>query len=146
MAIPASYSEATLKAYMHAVLAAVATTLGWTVDGGHYDEAANEAVAAYGVDDVADVSGRDNIRKLRALARREVWRAVMQATASHYDLNTDGASRDRSQIHAHAAAQYAMADAECEALGADALTGAAYQAGADTISYADPYGPPGSEA
>ena len=56
MAIPAGYTEATLKEYMHTVLGPVATTLGWTVADGDYDEAANEAVAAYGVDDVAAVA------------------------------------------------------------------------------------------
>ncbi len=113
MAIPASYTETTLKAYMHSTLGPVASTLGWSVDGSSYDEAADEAIAAYGVDDVTGIMGRDNIRKLRALARREAWRAVMQATTSHYDLNTDGASRNRSQIHAQATEQYAMADSEC---------------------------------
>jgi hypothetical protein len=141
MAIPAGYTEATLKEYMHTVLGPVATTLGWTVADGDYDEAANEAVAAYGVDDVAAVAGREAIRALRAVARREVWRAVMGATASHYDLTTDGASRHRSQTHAQARAMFALADGECAALGvADAA--AAYQVGAEPIAYEDPYGTP----
>lgn len=141
MAMPAGYTEATLKAYMHAVLGPVATTLGWTVDGGSYNEAANEAIAAYGVDDVETVAGRDAIRALRAVARREAWRAVMQATASHYDLTTDGASRHRSQMHAQAREMFALADGECTALGVDASS-ATYQVGADPIGYGDPYAAP----
>jgi hypothetical protein len=136
MAIPGAYSDSTLKAYMHSVLGAVATTLGWSVAGGHYDEAVNETVAAYGVDDVTTVAGRDNIRHLRALARREVWRAVMQATVSHYDLSTDGAQRSRSQIHTQAKEMFVQSEVDCTAYGD------AYTVGIDAIAYGDPYLPP----
>jgi hypothetical protein len=136
MSIPASYTETTLATYMHTILGPVAATLGWSVAAGSYDEPVNEALAAYGVDDIADISGRANITKLRALARREVWRAVMQATASHYDVKADGANRSRSQIHTQAKAAYELA---CiDALSYDP----AYIVGVTTVDYADPYLPP----
>jgi len=122
MAIPASYTETTIKYYLHDMLGAVATMLGWSPDGADYDEAVDEAIASYGVDDISAITGRDNVRKLRALARREVWRAVMQATTGHYDVTTDGASRNRSQMHVQAREQFDLADAACMSYGEDGYT------------------------
>lgn len=137
MALPAGYTEGTLAAYMHDVLGPVATALGWTVLAGNYDEAVNEAVALMDTDDVTTITGREAIMALRTAARREVWRAVMQATAGHYDLSTDGASRHRSQMYKQAQMQFALADSELGMLG----IGAAYVATIETVDYGDPYGP-----
>jgi len=145
MALPASYTETSLATYMHTLLGPVALTLGWSVAAGSYDEPVNEALGAYGVDDIADVTGRANIVKLRVLARREVWRAVVQATASHYDVNADGSSRHRSQIQAQA--REALALAEIDALPYDA----AYAARVTPVHHGrygderDPYEPPDDE-
>lgn len=137
MALPAGYTEATLSAYMHAVLGPVATALSWTVVAGSYQEAVNEAVALMATDDVTTIAGREAIMALRAAARREVWRAVMQATAGHYDVNTDGASRDRSQMHKQALEQFTLADSDLAMLG----VGTTYAATIETVDYGDPYGP-----
>ena len=62
MAAPTSYNEAELKDYMDTMLGATATVLTWTVAGGQYDEAVNETLLAYGVDDIDEIIGRANIR------------------------------------------------------------------------------------
>lgn len=135
MALPASYTEAELAAYMHSVLGSVATALGWSVAGESYVEPVNETLAAYGVDDIAAISGRANIVKLRALARREVWRAVVAQSAAHYDVTADGASLTRSQIQAQAREQLRLAEIDC-------LTyDPAYRVSVTGIDHNDPYKP-----
>lgn len=102
MAAPSSYTESTFKAYLHTVLGAVADVLGWTTGDGDYDEVVNETLLAYGTDDITSVSGRDNIRALRALGRAEAWRAVVVETATDFDFQADGGDYKRSQIHQQA--------------------------------------------
>lgn len=137
MAYPAAYTEQSLAEYMHATLGAMATRLGWTVDDGHYTEAVNEAVAAYGTDDVEGISGRDNLRTLRALARREVWRLVLQSLAAYYEFSTDGQSFKPNQMSEQAQAALLQAEAECAALGID---DGAYSVSIDSVIYpGDPY-------
>jgi hypothetical protein len=119
------------------MLGNVATVLGWDEASGHYDEPIAEAVAAYGADAIGDISGRDNLRKLRALARREVWRAVMQAAAAHYDFTTDGQSFKRSQLYTQAEKAFQQAEADCLALG---VADSGYSVGRESIIYPmDPY-------
>lgn len=102
MAAPSSYTEETFRAYLDTALGAVADVLGWTTGAGDYDEAVNETLLAYGVDDITSVRGRDNIRALRALGRAEIWRAVVAETASDFDFRADGGDYKRSQIHTQA--------------------------------------------
>lgn len=138
MAYPSGYTEQSLAEYMHATLGAMAARLGWTVDGDHYDEAVNEAVAAYGADDIASITGRENLRKLRALARREVWRAVVQSVAAYYEFSTDGQSFKPNQMSTQARAALAQAEADCVALGAG--DDANYSVVIDSVIYpGDPY-------
>lgn len=112
MSAPTSYTEATLASYMHSVLGDVATALGWAAGTASYGEAVNEALLVYGVDSISSVSGRDNIAKLRALARVEAWRQVAAYTAGGYDFTADGASYQRSQMHAQAMASMRTAEAD----------------------------------
>lgn len=137
MALPTGYTEATFKAWLHAELRDVASALSWTVDGGDYNEIVNEALFAYGADDIEAIAGRDNLRKLRALGRVELWRAVMSALAGDYDYRTEsGASYSRSQAHAQAKANYEQALTE-------ALPWSdAYEIGLTSVIYDDYYNPP----
>ena len=140
MAYPSSYTESTLKGYMHTVLADVATVLGWAT-ATHYGEAVNEAVAAYGVDDVTAIAGRTNLYKLRALARREAWRAACGALAAKFDFSADGHAVKRSDLYNHAQAE--LQRAESEALAFDAASG--YNVGTASVEYSDDwYEPPES--
>ncbi len=112
MAAPSAYTEAELKAYIHTALGAVASSLGWTVNAGSYDEIVNDALLAYGVDDIASVSGRESIAKLRALSRLMAWRAVVSETATDYNFSADGGSYSRAQVNEMARAR--VADLETE--------------------------------
>lgn len=132
MPVPTSYTEEQLATFMHGCLGDVATELGWSVDGGSYSEAVTEALLAY---DVADIADATDMRKLRALARREAWRAAVASLAARYDFTADGASHHLSQIHA--AAQAALAAAEADAARYDT----AYQVTATPVHYGDPYLP-----
>jgi hypothetical protein len=106
MPAPTSYTEAELAAFMHSVLRSVATQLGWSAPGS-YTEVVNEVLLAYGVDDIASAT---NIQQLRLLARREVWRAVVEETAGDYDVRSkDGAEAKRAQINTNARAAYKLA-------------------------------------
>lgn len=108
MAAPTAYTESELAAFMVNMLSQVAGVLGWTglVD---LQTAVDETLLAYGVDDVAQAT---DIRKLRALGRREAWRAAMQATTADFDFSADGGRYDRSQVHAQAAAMFQQAEVD----------------------------------
>lgn len=103
MALPTAYTEPELSAFMHAVLGDVATALGWSTDDERFDEAVNDTLLAYGVDDIDDAT---DIPKLRALARIEAWRAATDSLASRFDLSADGQSASRSQMVEHARGRY----------------------------------------
>lgn len=109
MPVPTGYDEATLAAYMHAVLGRVAAILGWTAPAS-YVEVVNDVTLACGAAVIEDVT---DIRKVRALARREVWRAAVNGLVASYNLTADGATFNRSQITAQArsALQIAITDA-----------------------------------
>ena len=118
MTTPTSYTEATLAAYMHATLGDVASALGWAAGTASYGEAVNETLIAYGAADIATVSGTEGIAKLRALARVESWRQVASYTAGAFDFSADGATYNRSQIHAQAVKALALAEADAMRYGA----------------------------
>lgn len=121
MALPVAYTETALAEYLHGELnrAGFATDLGWSVAGDDYEEPVNDALALYGVDAIADVSGRDNIMRLRALARLALWQAVARATVHYRDAETpDGTSARLSQVHAQARALASAAEAEATQWGA----------------------------
>lgn len=121
MAVSTTMTEDDLKDYMHATLRSVADVLGWLPAHGDYDEPANDALLAVGVTTAASVSGIAAIRRLRAAARVEAWRAAMNETAGDYDFRReDGADFKRSQAHAQAAAMFAREQDKATALGVTA--------------------------
>lgn len=137
MPVPVSYTEATLAEYMHNVLGAVADALGWSVAGDSYAEAITETLLACDVADIAQLSGADDMRKLRAIARREVWRAVVHATTAHYDMSADGLSAHRSQINEQA--HKMLVAAEIDAALYDDTAGG-WRVSAEKVSHEDdPY-------
>lgn len=115
MPTPTAYTEETLAAYMQDVLGEVASALGYD-PGASYTEAVNEAVVQYGVDDISEVSGRDAVRLLRALARVQAWQKVINDTAGDYDFKTDKTTFNRSQVHKQALSNLSMARAEAQTL------------------------------
>jgi len=116
MPVPTSYDESTLAAYMRTVIGPLADVLGWT-ETAAYAEPIAETLLALAIADLADVTDRRDIQRLRAVARREVWRAVAGATAGNYRFSTDQQSFDRQQVYEHAQAEYQRAARECQALG-----------------------------
>lgn len=134
MPIPTTYSEETLAIFLDTALGAVADVLGWTVEIGSYDEIVNETLLAYGQTDLTQVTGTANLRKLRALGRRELWRAVVEQTSAKYDIKEDNASLSRSQIHKMALESLGKAEAEA------AEYDDRYRVGIDRLEYKhDPY-------
>jgi len=133
MAAPITYTEEALSLYMMSVLGPVASMLDWLTTPA-YDEAVSETLLAYGVGAIASVTGAANIKKLRTLARREAWRAVVQATVTQHDFSEAGASYSLSQIHEQALAALKLADADALAYDPN------YRIGVDKITRPhDPY-------
>lgn len=134
MPAPTAYTEESLAEYMHTALGPVASALKYSVEGESYAEAVNEALLAFPVDDIADVSGRDNIRKLRMLALFFAWKMVAAHTAGDFDYSADNAGFSRSQVHA-------QAKASMEALRTDLLEfDPAYAVTVTTVTHRhDPY-------
>lgn len=111
MPVPTIYTEKSLADFMHDQLGEVAELVngGLVVgvsDAGSYKEAVNETLIVYGV---SDIIYANDIKKLRALARREVWRKVMEATAGNYRFGSDREQYYRNEIYDHAEKQFARA-------------------------------------
>ncbi len=138
MAIPSSYTELQLQDYMLTVTKAVSDAIGLTSD--LFEEATNDVLAIYGVEDIADAN---NVHKLRTLARVEAWRVVIDATAVEYDQSRDSGETQvwdkRNQLHTNAVKQLERAKADANEYGylpADSV-GNTITIGA--IVYDDPY-------
>lgn len=115
MAAPTAYAtEDEFATYLHGVLGDddVARQLGWSVTGGDYGEAIDEALLRLGADAITEFSGRQEMRKLRAVGRRELWRLVAQRTAGNHDSETEGGTTSYSQVHKQAVTMFKIADAE----------------------------------
>lgn len=113
MSIPASYTEATLKAYLHAEVGNIASALGWSVDGGEYDEPVNDALLMYGESDIENIDSTEGVRKLRLLGLLAAWRKAASHLAGDYDFSADGASYSRSQAYAMAEKRVQALESQC---------------------------------
>lgn len=116
MALPTSYDDTELAQYMHGEIGITAKTLNWTVEKGSYGEAINEVLFTLGRIDLADFLP-DEINKLRAVSRREVWKAVVKACSGFYTFSADFQTFNLDQLYKHAMASLALANADCTALG-----------------------------
>lgn len=99
MGIPTSYTVEMLRSYMVGRVANIAALLGLTPT--HFDEAVNDALLAYGVTDIANVT---SISKIRALAHLEAWRVIRDAASGEYQFAVDGGNYNRKQIFDNAQA------------------------------------------
>lgn len=132
MAIPTAYTEIGLTAYMRSVTKAVSDTLG--LNQGEFQEAVNDVLTVYGVDDIADAT---DITKLRALAKVAAWRTVNDLLiTTAYDFSADGGSYKLSQMKE--GAEKALEMAEQAAAEAGYSVGYAIQMGTLTRPN-DPY-------
>ncbi len=114
MSAPATYTETALASYMANALGEVGATLGWTAGNGKLDEAVNDALLSYGVDDIADAT---DTKKLRALARLYAWRAAVASLPAFYDFSSDEESFDRSQMLTGAKLSLSIAEGDCAEFG-----------------------------
>jgi hypothetical protein len=121
MAAPTSYTETTFKTYLDGRLGTLADALKWAVASGSYDEALNDALLAYGTDDITTVTSAANINLLRAYGRYFLWKSVAEATVNEIDYThaDSGATYKHSQIHSQARKMMDTAAADIAALGGD---------------------------
>jgi len=131
MPVPTAYTEETLAIYMHEKLGNIAGVLGYSLDGGSYNEAIIDTLIAYGV---TSIDNATNIKKLRALALVEAWKMAVADLSTRHDFSADGGSYNRSQMFENASK--AMESAQVEALAYDTN----YQVGRTrVINISDPY-------
>lgn len=136
MAVISPYFLATFKAYLHTVLGTVATSLGWTVNAGNYDEVVNDALLSLNTDDITTLTTNTQLKQLRAAGRVSLWRMVASTLAGDYNFSADGGSYSREQAHAQALRMLQQAETDAAALGV--LDG--YEVTSTGASYGrDPY-------
>jgi len=99
------YTTTSLKTFMIAELASVATAFGLTTASDSIVEAVNEVEAVLGAA-IADLT--DDL-KTRTVARWQAWRVAKGASAGQFDLSSDGDSLKRSQFFDHINAMLADA-------------------------------------
>ena len=129
MALPSSYTEATLVYYMLESLGDLATTLG--VTEARLYETVNDVALACNVTDIANAT---DIVQVRALARVAALRVAQTTAATWYDFSADGGDYKRSQVMAQI--ERMTKAAEAAAMQYDN----AYAVGTGVLSYAgDPY-------
>lgn len=93
--------------------------LGWTAGSVQVQEALNDTLLEYGEPTIANIvnttgaNGTRNLRRLRALGRRAIWRAVVQATAGKYQVGSSEWQLSRQQIHTQAKGAFEIASSEC---------------------------------
>lgn len=132
MAVPTSYSDATIADFMVAELGEVATVLGLT--DASFDEAIIDTLLAYGEDDIADA---DDISRLRALARVQAWKRARAAAAARYDFADGTENLKRSQLFKHIQESLTAAESDAAVFASE---DSAYVVGRSTAVYADdPY-------
>lgn len=115
MSAPSSYTEKSLAEFMQRSLGKVAKALNLTAGpngANDFQEAVDDCLILYGSEDVATVSGPDNIAKLRALARVAAWRYVVTNFSVLYDFSADGGSYNRSQLFKNAKDMLALVESQ----------------------------------
>lgn len=117
--LTAYHTEVELGLYMISQLGETGETLGWTSRDMVVSEAVTDALFDYGETDVEAITGTSNLRKLRALARRAIWRAVVHETTHYYAVADGGQRLDRPTVNKQARQSLEQAEYECRACGAD---------------------------
>lgn len=110
MPVPSGYAtETDLATFMAGEIGRIASILGLTVPAG-YTETIIDTLIAYGVETIDEAA---DIRKLRALARREIWRGVVAKLASGINFTADGVTVNRSQLQQQAKVALTNAETAC---------------------------------
>ena len=134
MPLPSGYTDATFAAFVRDdVLGGTAVDLGWTDPAVKpYPSIIAETLFAYGV---ATMPEATDVPKLRAIGRREAWRAAMQETANRMDVAIPGApSIQASQAHKQAVEQFRIASEEARPYLAASTSATAAPAGSYALA------------
>lgn len=107
MAIPTSYTDDELKAYMLGTLEGVGPSSAWAITA--FDEQLNDVLIDYGVTAIASAT---DITKLRVIARVHAWRKLSRAVAGDVDFSADGGTYKQSQLHDMIADELEKAEAD----------------------------------
>lgn len=113
MPVPTQYSESLFADYLASVLGELAPIIGWDAGSVQVIEASNDALLELGLAAIGEVTTARQIRGLRALGRRAIWRAVVQAVAGKYDFRDSDATFSRSQIQEMAREALKVAENDC---------------------------------
>lgn len=113
MPAPTAYSESVFADYLTTVLGEFATLLGWSPGSPAVQEALSDALLELGVPSIAAVTTPFQIRGLRALGRRAIWRAVVQATAGDYTVTDNNQTLEREQLQKQSLKALDLAATEC---------------------------------
>src|SRR5450631_1967914 len=103
-----TYTESLFADYLYGRLGTIGPMLGWTAGSEPVIEALNDTLLEYGETTIANIVGTDGtqgtrqIRRLRALGRRAIWRAAVQAVAGKYAFSDEQSSFHREQIQVQA--------------------------------------------
>lgn len=110
MPVPSNYAtETDLATFMAGEIGRIAAILGFTVPTS-YSETIIDTLITYGVESIDEAT---DIRKLRALARREVWRSVVAKLASGINFTADGVTVNRAQLQQQAKVALNIAETAC---------------------------------
>lgn len=112
MPVPTQYSESLFADYLVSVLGDFATVLGWDMGSQQVQEAVADALLELGAVSIASVTTTFQIRGLRALGRRAIWRAVVQATAGDYTVTDNNQTLEREQLQKQAKVALELAEYE----------------------------------
>jgi hypothetical protein len=136
MALP-SYTEDTLKTYLHTIAPTLSAVLSWTVEDGSYDELVLDVLVLLGVSELTNQSSVTQTGRVRAAAKIAYWRAAINELVTRYDYSSGSGSSSRGQMIANAKDALGLAEAEGARLG---LSIAVPDAEVGTVTYADdPY-------
>jgi len=113
MAVPDSYDEVAMAEFMHEELGITARVLVWAPERDSYREIINNLLVTL---DLASLSG-GSIAVLRAVARREVWKAAVKGLTGFFNFSTDFQLFDLEKLQEHAQVSLGLAERECADLG-----------------------------
>lgn len=112
MSVPTTYTESTLKAFMVGRIGQYAGLLSLAADDDSLDDAVIATMLALGLTDLATVSTASGVVALRAVARREAWRAALEKCADLYDYSDPTGSNSQQQIYEHCLQQWQLCAGE----------------------------------
>jgi hypothetical protein len=142
MALPERYTEESLAEFMHQEVRDLAGAVNWSTANNSYTEVINDVLLALDATALDGFTGAEDLTTLRAVARREVWRAILKPLAARYNFRSNLQDFQRKQMYDAAALEYQKAVATCEALGIE-TPGLSQQNAVliPVVHIQDPYGP-----